>query len=164
MEAALHRASGGWNNIVLNRGSTPGTNDHICRFFNGYGWRNPNSGGQSQWFELALATTVIASRKDCIDCDQATPTVQLWQNTVNKQAIQLVEWGPDASGYQNGNIGWKLVAHFLANNLAKHHADHFQAITGIGDEVADLEWQSRCRYVFTSTQNQAIVAHTNPAE
>lgn len=61
-------------------------------YVTGYGWANP-SAGNSLWFDHSVQTTIAPSISVApgnkyklglaIDCDQATPTVQLWQNAVN---------------------------------------------------------------------------------
>jgi hypothetical protein len=72
----------------------------------GYGWYNPTQSGTSEWRDngvfsnigasLPYAVGVVQTIKlgFAIDCDQATPQVQLWQNAVNS---------PTDSG------GWQLM-------------------------------------------------------
>ena len=65
----------------------------------GYGWYNPSQTGSSTWYDNGVGTDISPGvspnttpylKKSkigfAIDCDAATPTIQLWQNDVNDHA------------------------------------------------------------------------------
>ena len=78
--------------FVKTKEATTKSINTIPGFTTGYGWLNPNI-TSSLWYDHSVSTPIAPSISVApgnryklglaIDCDQATPTVQLWQNAVN---------------------------------------------------------------------------------
>ena len=145
-------------------------------YSSGYGWYNPRPNiGTSAWVHNNVETVIAPSINlanstrykigFAVDCDQATPTVQLWQNLVNDYddtvgwtkvgdvtldradveaglvAVSSVYFGNVGPRFESTNpttdaAGYKiLTSEVLPAAQIPNGRDHFQAITDTGANI-----------------------------